>query len=127
VRAVYSSGKPAFGVGPGNIPAFIEGSATIPKAVSDVLAGKCFDYGTICSSEQSLVVEAAIESRVREELSQHGAYWLNAEEIQASEALPHSPVDFVCEEDVKRALAEKRKIPQPDDHHARCSRSRRGA
>ncbi len=87
VRAAYSSGKPAFGVGPGNVPAFIERSADIPKAVSDVLVGKCFDYGTICSSEQSLVVEAAIEGRVREELNRRGAYWLNPEEIRALETL----------------------------------------
>lgn len=83
VRAAYSSGKPAFGVGPGNVPAFIERSADVSKAVRDILTGKCFDYGTICSSEQSLIVESAIEGRVREELNQQGAYWLNAEEIRA--------------------------------------------
>src|SRR3989440_8103443 len=52
VRAAYSSGKPAFGVGPGNVPVFIERSADVPKAVQDILTSKCFDNGTICASEQ---------------------------------------------------------------------------
>ena len=59
VRAAYSSGKPAFGVGPGNVPAMIERSANVTKAVKDILTGKCFDNGTICSSEQAVVVERA--------------------------------------------------------------------
>ncbi len=91
VRAAYSSGKPAFGVGPGNVPAFIERSADVAKAVTDILTGKCFDYGTICSSEQSIVVESAIDGRVREELNRQGAYWLTAEEIRALEALVIRP------------------------------------
>ena len=57
VRAAYSSGKPAFGVGPGNVPAMIERSANVTKAVRDILTGKSFDNGTICSSEQAIVVE----------------------------------------------------------------------
>ena len=52
VRAAYSSGKPAFGVGPGNVPAFIERTADVSKAVRDILAGTCFDYGTICASNR---------------------------------------------------------------------------
>src|SRR5690606_24538333 len=51
VRAAYSSGKPAFGVGPGNVPVFIERSANAAKAVADILTGTCFDNGTICASE----------------------------------------------------------------------------
>ena len=79
VRAAYSSGKPAFGVGPGNVPAMIERSANVPKAVRDILTGKCFDNGTICSSEQAIVVERSIDAQVRERLSAEGAYFLNAE------------------------------------------------
>src|SRR5262245_22443566 len=60
VRAAYSSGKPAFGVGPGNVPVFVERSADAPKAVSDILTGTCFDNGTICASEQSVVVDAPL-------------------------------------------------------------------
>src|SRR5438045_6452735 len=65
VRAAYSSGKPAFGVGPGNVPVFIEKSANAGKAVSDILTSTCFDNGTICASEQSVVVDAPLESEVR--------------------------------------------------------------
>src|SRR3954451_7153492 len=61
VRAAYSSGKPAFGVGPGNVPVLIERSADISKAVADILASKTFDYGTICASEQAVVTENVID------------------------------------------------------------------
>ena len=64
VRAAYSSGKPAYGVGPGNVPAYIHESADVPKAVRDVIAGKTFDYGTLCSSEQSIVCDASIKDQV---------------------------------------------------------------
>lgn len=80
VRAAYSSGKPAFGVGPGNVPVFIERSADVPKAVQDILTGKCFDNGTICASEQAVVVDAPIEAAVREQFKQQGAYFLSASE-----------------------------------------------
>ena len=72
VRAAYSSGKPAFGVGPGNVPVFIERSADVPKAVQDILTGKCFDNGTICASEQAVVVDAPIEMAVREQFKLQG-------------------------------------------------------
>jgi len=77
VRAAYSSGKPAFGVGPGNVPAFIERTADAPKAVRDILAGTCFDNGTICASEQSIVVDAPLDKEVRAQLAAQGAYFLN--------------------------------------------------
>lgn len=80
VRAAYSSGKPAFGVGPGNVPVFIEKSADVPKAVQDILTGKCFDNGTICASEQAVVCDAPIESAVREQFKAQGAYFLSAAE-----------------------------------------------
>jgi acetaldehyde dehydrogenase (acetylating) len=77
VRAAYSSGKPAFGVGPGNVPVFIERSADVPKAVQDILTGKCFDNGTICASEQAIVVDAPIETAVREQFKQQGAHFVS--------------------------------------------------
>jgi acetaldehyde dehydrogenase (acetylating) len=80
VRAAYSSGKPAFGVGPGNVPAFIERTADVPKAVADIIAGKTFDYGTICSSEQSILAEAPVAEQVLEECRRQGAYFLSADE-----------------------------------------------
>lgn len=87
VRAAYSSGKPAFGVGPGNVPAFIERTADVPKAVADILTGKCFDNGTICSSEQSIIADAPIDGQVRELLKAQGAYFLSKDEIKALEPL----------------------------------------
>ena len=80
VRAAYSSGKPAFGVGPGNVPVFIERSADVPKAVQDILTGKCFDNGTICASEQAVVVDAPIEMAVREQFKMQGGYFLSQSE-----------------------------------------------
>jgi acetaldehyde dehydrogenase (acetylating) len=80
VRAAYSSGKPAFGVGPGNVPVFVERSADVPKAVQDILTGKCFDNGTICASEQAVVCDAPIEDAVREQFQAQGAYFLSPSE-----------------------------------------------
>jgi acetaldehyde dehydrogenase (acetylating) len=83
VRAAYSSGKPAYGVGPGNVPAYIERSADVPKAVQDVINGKTFDYGTLCSSEQALVCDAAIQAPVEEEVRRNGGYFLSPSEAAA--------------------------------------------
>lgn len=80
VRAAYSSGKPAFGVGPGNVPSFIERSADVPKAVQDILTGTCFDNGTICASEQAVICDAAIEVAVREQFKAQGAHFLSNSE-----------------------------------------------
>ena len=80
VRAAYSSGKPAFGVGPGNVPVMVERSADVPKAVQDILTGKCFDNGTICASEQAVVVDAPIEMAVREQFKMQGGYFLSQSE-----------------------------------------------
>jgi acetaldehyde dehydrogenase (acetylating) len=77
VRAAYSSGKPAFGVGPGNVPVFVERTADVAKAVADILTGTCFDNGTICASEQSVVVDAPVEAAVREQFTNQGAHFLN--------------------------------------------------
>lgn len=82
VRAAYSSGKPAFGVGPGNVPVFIERTANVVKAVSDILTGTCFDNGTICASEQSVVVDSPVVSEVREQFAQQGGHFLNPEEAE---------------------------------------------
>ena len=81
VRAAYSSGKPAFGVGPGNVPAFIERTANVEKAVADIITGKCFDNGTICSAEQAILAEEPVREAVLAELRAQGAYFLNAQEV----------------------------------------------
>ncbi|HEX8137584.1 MAG TPA: aldehyde dehydrogenase family protein [Pyrinomonadaceae bacterium] len=80
VRAAYSSGKPAFGVGPGNVPVFIERTAVVAKAVQDILTGKCFDNGTICASEQAVVCDAPIEREVREQFKAQGGHFLSPSE-----------------------------------------------
>ena len=80
VKAAYSAGKPAFGVGPGNVPAFIERTADPEKAVKDITASKCFDNGTICASEQSIVVDKPLDSRVRELLKSTGSHFCAPEE-----------------------------------------------
>lgn len=82
VRAAYSSGNPAIGVGPGNGPAYIEKTADIPMAVKRIFDSKTFDNGTICASEQSIVTEKCIKDKVVEEVKKQGGYFLNAEETK---------------------------------------------
>ena len=91
VRAAYGSGKPAYGVGPGNVPAFIERTADVRKAVADIIAGKTFDYGTICSSEQAIVAEEAVRERALEECRSQGAYFLSSEEAEKVARLVFQP------------------------------------
>lgn len=83
VRAAYSSGKPAFGVGPGNVPVFVERTANAEKAVSDILTGTCFDNGTICASEQAVVVDAPLNDEVRAEFKRQGGHFLSPAEAEA--------------------------------------------
>ena len=64
VKAAYSSGKPAFGVGPGNVPVLVDTSADLEDAIPKIVAGKSFDYGTVCSSEQAIVAEASMRDRI---------------------------------------------------------------
>ena len=80
VRAAYSAGKPAFGVGPGNVPVYIDRTAEVKKAVADVVAGKTFDWGTLCSSEQAIVVDEPVYDEVVSLLHEHRAYFLNEKE-----------------------------------------------
>lgn len=80
VRAAYSSGKPAYGVGPGNVPCYIEKSANVAKSAAMIVDSKSFDNGTICATEQALVVDRNIQQMVIRELKKNGAYMLNAEE-----------------------------------------------
>ncbi len=80
VKASYSAGKPALGVGAGNCPAYIEKTAKIEQAVKNILASKTFDYGTICASEQSVVVEECNREQVIAEFKKQGAYFMTAEE-----------------------------------------------
>src|SRR5262245_23505062 len=91
VRAAYSAGKPAYGVGPGNAPCFIERTADLPKAVSDILVGKAFDNGVLCSSPNSVVVENAIADEAKREFLKQGAYFLAPAEADKLAAALISP------------------------------------
>lgn len=82
VKAAYSSGTPAIGVGAGNGPAFIDKSCNVKLAVKRILDSKTFDNGTICASEQSIIMEACMEESVVNEFKAQGAYFLNAQEAK---------------------------------------------
>lgn len=79
VRAAYSSGKPAYGVGPGNVPAIVERTADVPKAVRDIVNGKCFDEGVLCSAENSVICDTPVDAQVRAELKANGAHLVTGE------------------------------------------------
>lgn len=81
VKAAYSSGKPAVGVGPGNTPAIIDDSANIVLAVNSIIHSKTFDNGMICASEQSVIVHKKVYDAVKKEFKARGCHFLNAEEL----------------------------------------------
>src|SRR5256712_727436 len=81
VRTAYSAGKPAYGVGPGNAPAYIERTANVKKAVRDIITGKTFDNGVLCSSENSVVIDEPIAEDVKREFQGQGGYFMNAAEM----------------------------------------------
>jgi len=83
VRAAYSAGKPAYGVGPGNAPCYIERTADLKKAVRDIVIGKTFDHGVLCSSPNSVVVDEPVAEEVRREFVAQGAHFLNEAEQAA--------------------------------------------
>src|SRR4249920_1300635 len=83
VRAAYSAGKPAYGVGPGNAPTYIERSADVKKAVRDIITGKTFDNGVLCSSENSVVADEAVAEAVKREFQAQGGYFMSKTEIDA--------------------------------------------
>jgi acetaldehyde dehydrogenase (acetylating) len=80
VKAAYSAGKPAYGVGPGNVPSFIERTANVKKAVADIVSGKMFDWGVLCSTESGAILDAPIKKLAIEEFKKRGAYFVSPEE-----------------------------------------------
>ncbi len=99
VRAAYSSGKPAFGVGPGNVPVLLDTTANIPEAVGLVIDGKSFDYGTVCSSEQSLVCQESLRATVLSELRMHKAFVCDDAQTKALEKIliqPNGRINPAC-------------------------------
>jgi acetaldehyde dehydrogenase (acetylating) len=91
VRAAYSAGKPAYGVGPGNAPCYIERTANVAKAANDILTGKSFDGGVLCSSPNSVVVDAAIAEEAKRQFQQQGGYFLSPTEADALARLLVTP------------------------------------
>ena len=90
VRTAYSSGTPTLGVGAGNVPVYVERSADVPFAVEQILLSKTFDNGTVCASEQALVVERCLAEAVREEFERRRGYFLSEEEVIRLEAVAFS-------------------------------------
>ena len=82
VKAAYRSGTPALGVGPGNVPAFIERTADVPRAISHIIAGKTFDNGTVCASEQAVIGDAPVADQVVAEFRRRGGYFLSPGETE---------------------------------------------
>jgi acetaldehyde dehydrogenase/alcohol dehydrogenase len=91
VHEAYSSGTPSLGVGAGNVPVYIEKTADIPFAVEQIMISKTFDNGTVCASEQALVVEKEISRKVQQEFVKQGAYFLSMEQIRALEKIVLMP------------------------------------
>ena len=91
VKAAYSSGKPAYGVGPGNVPSFIERTANVKKAVADIVFGKSFDWGVLCSSESGAILDAPIKKLAVEEFKRRGAYFASPEEKERLSRLMFDP------------------------------------
>jgi acetaldehyde dehydrogenase (acetylating) len=121
VRAAYSSGKPAYGVGPGNVPAYIHQSADVPKAVRDVMNGKTFDYGTLCSSEQSMICDEAIKDEVIAEAKKNGGHFLSDAESAAVARIVVTPQRLANPEIVGKPatyIAEKAGVKVPPETRA---------
>lgn len=91
VKAAYSAGKPALGVGPGNVPVFIERSADIKQAVADIFISKTFDNGMICASEQAIIADAPIKDKIIAEVKKQGGYFLTEEETKKVSAIVMTP------------------------------------
>lgn len=87
VQAAYSAGKPALGVGPGNVPCYIEKSADIKRAATDLILSKTFDNGMICASEQAVIVDESVSAEFIAFMKENACYFLNAEEIKKLQAV----------------------------------------
>ena len=123
VKAAYSSGKPAFGVGPGNVPALIDTSADVDEAVARVVAGKSFDYGTVCSSEQAIVAEISLRDRILAALKGRRAYLANDAQKEALGKLlitPNWTVNPQCVGQSPQKIAQMAGFEIPPDTSIIC-------
>ena len=108
VRAAHSTGKPAYGVGPGNVPVYVDRSADLEKAARYIVASKAFDYSTICATEQAVIADLPIANKLRELMQAEGAYFTDAQQTEAlrktvfnpngspNTAVVGKPADFVA-------------------------------
>ena len=110
VKAAYSSGKPAIGVGAGNGPAYIHHSTDVGHALGCILKSKTFDYGTVCASEQSIIVERSLEEEVRTEGQRRGFYFMKEEEAAALAKLLFRPTGALNPAVVGKAALELAKM-----------------
>ncbi len=118
VKAAYSSGKPAIGVGAGNGPVYIHHSADVERALKAVLRSKTFDYGTVCASEQSIIVEKVMEQEVKQKAAALGYYFMNTQEAGQLAKLLFKPNGTLNPEIVGKSaltLAEKAGFSVPRD------------
>jgi acetaldehyde dehydrogenase (acetylating) len=83
VRVAHSKGKPAYGVGPGNVPVYVDRSADLEKAAQYIVSSKAFDYSTICATEQAVVADRPVAARLRQLMEGHGAHFVNREQASA--------------------------------------------
>ena len=127
VRAAYSSGKPAIGVGAGNGPAYIHHSADVTHALRCILESKSFDYGTICASEQSIIVEKTMEQKVKSKAQEMGFYFMNEEEAGRLAKLLFRPTGALNPEIVGKSaevLAKMAEISVPSGTKVLVARER---
>ena len=106
VKAAYSSGKPAIGVGAGNGPSYIHRSADVAHAIDCILQSKTFDNGTVCASEQSIIVERSMEESVKSEAQRRGFYFMSSEEAGKLAKLLFRPTGALNPEIVGRSALE---------------------
>jgi acetaldehyde dehydrogenase (acetylating) len=123
VKSAYSSGKPAFGVGPGNVPVLIDTSADLEDAIAKVVAGKSFDYGTVCSSEQAIVAEYSLRDRIMGLLKDQKAYFCNDAQKEALGKLliqPNWTVNPQCVGQAPTKIARMAGFEVPEDTSILC-------
>lgn len=113
VKAAYSSGKPAYGVGPGNVPCYVEKSANLEESISMIIESKSFDNGVLCSSEGSLIIDKEIKEKAISILKEKGAYLLNADEKEKIENLISTNPKFIGQS--APTIADMAGISVPDE------------
>jgi acetaldehyde dehydrogenase (acetylating) len=124
VKAAYSSGKPAFGVGPGNVPVLVDTSADLDDAIPKIVAGKSFDYGTVCSSEQAIVAETGMRDRIIGLLKANKAYLCNESQRDALGKLlmmPNWTVNSQCVGQAPTKIAKMAGFEVPPDTSIICA------